>query len=62
MSGSNVIGFADSSNGALSFAKSATDTFFFIDFVFHKVFTNVRGAFFIDDMRNVFVLKVRKRR
>ena len=43
-------------------AETALFTFFGIDRITHKVFTHMRGAFFVADMSDVLVLKMRKGR
>ena len=45
-------------DGAVPCAKTALFAFFGVDFVTHKMFTNVRGAVFVNDMRYILVLKV----
>ena len=57
-----VIALADSVYGALFFAKTAADTFIFIDYVLHQALANVSGAFLIDDMRHILVSEMSERR
>ena len=57
MSGRDVIGLGDRGDGALTFAQSAADTFFFVDVVLHEALANVRRALLVHDMGDVFVLE-----
>ena len=51
---------ADRSDGALTRAKAALLAFVGLNFIAHKVFTDVRGTFFVHDVRYVFVFEVRE--
>ena len=61
MSGGDIVGGVDCSHGAVSLAESASYALVGDNLVVHKALANVCGAFFVHDMRDIFVFEVRER-
>ena len=61
MTGRDVVGGVNCSDRAVSLAKSATDALVYDDCVIHKALADVRGTLLVNDMRDIFVLEMRKR-